>query len=639
MGYTAMFKARRVFIWLLLAAVFAICSPPAHAAASGIIPLEDFFRNPEKAGFQLSPDGEHVAFLQPWSSRLNVYVQKVGSTKVTRITGATARDIGGFYWVNDDRIAYLQDEGGDENFRIYAVNTDGTDRKDLTSFQNTRAGLVDGLRDSDDEILITLNKRDARVFDVYRVNVDTGEMKLVAENPGNIAGWLTDHDGKVRAAVTEDGVNTGLLYRETEQAPFRTVAKTDFRESIRPLLFSYDNRYLYVSSNVGRDKRAVFKYDPATGKELELVFKHPTVDVVDLLSSYHKQAITGVSYVTDRLHYHFFDPERKELQETLEKRLPGYEVQVVSASRDETRMVVRTYSDKSQGAYYFYDLEQGDLQKLAEVSPWLDEAKMAEMRPITFTARDDLIIHGYLTLPRGVKPENLPVVVNPHGGPWARDYWGFRPEVQFLANRGYAVLQMNFRGSTGYGREFWEAGFKEWGRAMQDDITDGVHWLIAEGIADPDRIAIYGGSYGGYATLAGLTFTPELYAAGVDYVGISNIFTLLETIPPYWEPGRQMLYEMIGHPEKDRELLEAVSPVFHAEKIRAPLFIAQGANDPRVKKSESDQMVEALKKKGIDVPYMVKDNEGHGFRNEENRMEFYRAMEEFLAKYLESTAE
>jgi dipeptidyl aminopeptidase/acylaminoacyl peptidase len=256
------------------------------------------------------------------------------------------------------------------------------------------------------------------------------------------------------------------------------------------------------------------------------------------------------------------------------------------------------------------------------------------MKPITYQSRDGLTINGYLTLPRGLKVKNLPVVVNPHGGPWYRNSWGYNSEVQFLANRGFAVLQMNFRGSTGYGRKFWEASFKQFGKAMQDDITDGVKWLIKQGIADPKRVAIYGGSYGGYATLAGITFTPDLYACAVDYVGISNLFTFMKTIPPYWKPTVDMFYEMIGNPEKDKELLESASPVFHADKIKAPLFVAQGANDPRVNINESNQIVEALKKRGVPVEYMVKENEGHGFRNEENRFDFYEAMEKFLTKYL-----
>jgi dipeptidyl aminopeptidase/acylaminoacyl peptidase len=295
---------------------------------------------------------------------------------------------------------------------------------------------------------------------------------------------------------------------------------------------------------------------------------------------------------------------------------------------------VAAYSDRTQGKRYLFDLASGKLTFLAEVTPWLKEADLAEMKPVSYPALDGLTINGYLTLPRGKAPEKLPVVVNPHGGPWARDSWGFNSEAQFLANRGYAVFQPNFRGSTGYGRSFWEAGFKQWGRSMQDDVTDGVQWLIKQGIADPKRIAIYGGSYGGYATLAGVAFTPDLYAAAVDYVGVSNLFTFMQTIPPYWKPYLEMMHQMVGDPVADKDLLTETSPAFHVDRIRTPLFIAQGANDPRVNKAESDQVVEALKKRGVAVEYMVKDNEGHGFQNEENRLEFYGAMEAFLARHL-----
>jgi dipeptidyl aminopeptidase/acylaminoacyl peptidase len=389
-----------------------------------------------------------------------------------------------------------------------------------------------------------------------------------------------------------------------------------------------------MATNIGRDKTAVVKYDIITKKELEKIFEHPEVDVTNLMSSRKRKVITGVSFNTEKVHYHFFDKQREMLQRDLEKRLPGYEVRVAGFNKQEDRCLVRTFSDRSLGAYYFYDMKTKDFRKLADVSPWLKESDLAEMKPISYQSRDGLTIHGYLTVPKGVQPKNLPVVVNPHGGPWYRDSWGFNPEVQFLANRGYAVLQVNFRGSTGYGRKFWEASFKQWGKTMQNDVTDGVQWLIKQGTADPKRIGIYGGSYGGYTTLAGLTFTPDLYACGVDYVGVANLFTFMKSIPPYWKPFLDMLYGMVGHPEKEQDLLRAASPVFHVNKIKAPLLIAQGANDPRVNKNESDQMVEALKKKGIDVPYMVKDNEGHGFSNEENRFDFYRAMEEFLGKHL-----
>ena len=598
------------------------------------IPLEDFFKNPDMTSFKLSPDGNYISYMKPWENRMNIYVKEFLGEKEVKLTSSTERDIYGYFWLNNNRIGYAKDKGGDENIHIYGVNIDGTNEIDLTPYENIQARLIDDLEDDPDFILIGLNKRDPRVHDVYKLNVNTAEIILLAENPGNISGWMTDHDGKLRIAITSDGVNNSLLYREKESEDFKSILTTNFKESVSPLFFTFDNENLYVSSNRGRDKSAIFKFDLKNAKETDLIFEHNEVDVSSLMSSKKRKIITGVGYYTDKRSYHFFDDWRKNIQDDLEKKLPNIEVVISDLSKDETKALVRTYSDKTRGAYYYYDIKEAKLQKLTDISPWLNEDHMSDMLPIKYTARDGLTIHGYLTLPKGKDHKNLPVIINPHGGPWARDYWGFNPEIQYFANKGYAVFQMNFRGSVGYGRDFWECSFKEWGKSMQDDITDGVNWLIEQGIADKDKIAIYGASYGGYATLAGLAFTPDLYACGVDYVGVSNIFTLLETLPPYWELGRQMMYEMIGNPDTEKELLTAASPLFHVDKIKAPLFIAQGANDPRVKKSESDQIVEALKERGIDVPYLVKDNEGHGFANEENRFEFYRKMGDFLDLHL-----
>jgi dipeptidyl aminopeptidase/acylaminoacyl peptidase len=628
-----MFKT--VSYWVIVILVFSVmlgCTKQDNTPP--LIPMKDFFRNPVKASYQLSPNGEYLAYMQPWENRMNVYVQKIGTEDTVRVTSATERDIAGYFWANNSRLAYVQDKGGDENFKLYAVNSDGTNEKVLTPFDEVRVQIIDDLEDNENEMIIGLNKRNKQIFDAYRIDINTGEMKMIGENPGNISGWMTDNDGQLRIASTTDGVNTSILYREKESDPFKTVLTTNFRETLAPLYFTFDNKYIYASSNLGRDKQAIVKYDIANAKELEVLYQHPEVDVDNLLRSKKRKVITGVMFITDKRHYHFFDEQRKLLQKELQEKLPDYEVVVSNMSKDENKALVRTYSDKTRGAYYFYNLETKDFRKLDDISPWLNEAYMADMQPIKYQSRDGLTINGYMTLPKGVPEKDLPVVVNPHGGPWARDYWGFNSEVQFLANRGYAVLQMNFRGSTGYGREFWEIGFKEWGKTMQDDITDGVQWLINQGIADPARVGIYGGSYGGYATLAGLAFTPDLYACGVDYVGPSNIFTLLASFPPYWELYRQMFYEMVGDPEKDKELLKEASPLFYADSIRVPLFVAQGANDPRVKQAESDQIVEALKARGIDVQYMVKENEGHGFRNEENRFDFYGAMEKFLAQHL-----
>ena len=599
-----------------------------------LIPMEDFFRSPEKSSFKISPNGNHIAYMKPWKTRMNVFVMDMKNKKETRLTSSEERGLYGFSWLTDKRIGYVKDDGGNENVHFYAVNIDVSNEIDLTPFKNVQARIIDDLEDDPDHIIIGLNKRSPQVHDPYRINVNDGKMEMIAENPGNISGWMTDHDGKLRIAITNDGVNTSILHRKLESDKFESILTTDFKVSVSPLFFTFDNKNLYVASNRGQDKSGIFKFDLINAKEGKLIFEHDEVDVSGLMYSRKRKVITGVSYTVAKNEMIFFDTWREDIQEKLEEKLPGYEVGITSFSKDETKAVVVSYSDKSRGTYYYYDVEKNKLTELGKASPWLNENHMAEMTPIKYTSRDGLTIHGYLTLPENSDGKNLPLVVNPHGGPWARDTWGYNPQIQFLANRGFAVLQMNFRGSTGYGREFWEISFKEWGKSMQDDITDGVKWLIDEGIADPNRIAIYGASYGGYATLAGLAFTPDLYACGVDYVGVSNIFTLLETLPPYWELGRQMMYEMIGNPETERDLLEAASPIFHVDSIRVPLFVAQGANDPRVKQSESDQIVEALKARGVEVPYMLKEDEGHGFYNEENQFDFYREMEKFLNKHI-----
>lgn len=599
------------------------------------IALEDFFRKPTKASFEPSPNGEHLAFLQPWENRMNIFVQLKGEADAVQITHETEQDIRSFGWLTDSRLLYMLDTGGDENYRLYAVDLDGTNTIELTPYENTVSIPLDLLKNNEQEILIQMNKRDPRIFDVYRLNVHTAELTLVAENPGNITGWLTDHQGAVRLATATEGDKSLLLYRETENDEFRIVQTTNYNERFQPLLFAYnDSAHIYALSNVGRDKTALVEFDLDTGHVLDTLFEHEEVDVSGVLSSDKQQKLLGTVYVTDKTQYHFFDQSRAQLQQNLEKKLPNYEIDVLSISPDETTVILLASNDKSRGTYYSYSVQTDELTVLAELNPWLKEEQLADMKPIQYTARDGLTIHGYLTLPKGIEAKQLPVVINPHGGPWARDRWGYNPEVQFLASRGYAVLQMNFRGSTGYGREFLDAGNKQWGQAMQDDITDGVQWLIDQGIADPERVAIYGASYGGYAALAGVTFTPDLYAAGVSYVGPSNLFTLLDSLPPYWEPERRTFHERMGHPVEDKDLLQEVSPLFHVDQITAPLFIAQGANDPRVKQAESDQIVAALQERGVQVPYMLKANEGHGFRNQENVFDFYRALENFLGLYL-----
>ena len=602
------------------------------------IPLEDFFKNPEKSSYQISPNGSYYSYMAPYKNRMNIFIQKIGDSSATQLTFEEKRDISGYFWPNNEQLVFLKDDAGDENFHLFGVDIDGSNPISFTDFDGVRAQIIDDLPDQKDFIIIGLNKRNKQVFDPYRLNLKSGKISILAENPGNIQGWMFDHQGKLRIATAiVDGVNTSLLYRDSEQEEFKTIVTTNFKEGFSPQFFTFDNKNIIGTSNLGRDKTVVVEFDPSTGKEVKELYGNEDYDVGGVAYSRKRKVITAAYYNSWKSERHFFDQQSKALFEKVQNHLPGYEISVSGMSDDENIFIIRTYSDKSLGAYFIYNAKEDNLDKIVEVSPWIDENEMSNQLPISYNSRDGLKINGYLTLPKGYDMENakdLPVVINPHGGPWARDEWGFNPEIQFLANRGYAVLQMNFRGSVGYGRKFWEASFKKWGREMQDDITDGTQWLIDQGIADKKRIAIYGGSYGGYATLMGLVKEPQLYAAGVDYVGVSNMFTFMKTIPPYWEPMLEMMYEMVGDVEKDSEMLREVSPVFHVDKIKAPLFIAQGANDPRVNVDESDQMVKAMKEKGIEVEYLVKDNEGHGFRNEENKFDFYRAMEKFLSTQL-----
>lgn len=603
------------------------------------IPLEDFFRNSQEAAYQISPDGRHLSFMAPYADRMNVFVRPVDGTEAVRITSETERSVAGYMWADNQRLLYMKDAAGDENYQLYGVNLDGSEPQAYTAFPGVRTTLIDDLEEMPDMVMIGLNRRNPEVFDPYRLNLKTGELTQLAENPGNWQGWMTDHEGRLRAVTAiVDGVNTQILYRDTEDEEFRPVLTTNFKDMVNFMEFTPDNRYVYAATNLGRDKVALVLMDPCDCSEIEQLYEHPQYDISSISYSRKRKKLLSV-YCTGHKEpvRHYFDAEEEALRQRIKAHFLDYRYGVADTDKDEMHSLIYVGSDRTRGMYYFYDVETDTSTKIAETAPWLREEDMVEMHAVTYTSRDGLHIEAYLSLPQGVTMEtarNLPVVVNPHGGPWARDTWGFSSEVQFLCNRGYAVFQMNFRGSTGYGRRFLEASYKQWGLKMQDDITDGVHWLIAEGIADPARVAIYGGSYGGYATLAGLTFTPDLYACGVDYVGVSNLFTFMSTIPPYWRPMLEMMYEQVGHPENDREQLAATSPALHAEEIKVPLFVAQGANDPRVNKAESDQMVAALRERGVEVEYMVKDNEGHGFHNQENRFDFYRAMEAFLAKYL-----
>ncbi|EJG0578029.1 S9 family peptidase, partial [Vibrio parahaemolyticus] len=570
---------RKLFLAATFGLLLAGCSQTSTTTNAEVIPpeypVDYFFKNSEVSSYQISPAGDYISMMKPWQDRKNVFVYPTDNPdQIKRVTSVTGRDIAYYYWVGEDTVIYSRDTGGDENFYLVTVNVKTGEEKTITPTSGVVAYVIDTLDNQPDDILISSNERNPQVFDVYRHNLKTGENTLVAQNPGNVRSWGTDHDGNIRVITTSDGVNTSVLYRDTVEDEFKPLKNLTFKESFSPISFTPDNKNLYVASRITRDKSAIVEYDVKANKEIREIFSHPEVDVNSAHYSEALNKLVSVSYVTDKNHYHFLDDSYQQTFERLSEKLPNVEISVTSATRDESKMIVVTYSDVDRPNYYFYDRKADKLEKLAENAPWHKPEHMAKMTPIQYTARDGETIHGYLTLPKGREAKDLPLLVLPHGGPWARDHWGFQPEVQLFANRGIAVLQMNFRGSTGYGREFWEKSFKQWGQSMQDDITDGVKWATEQGYAQDGNVCIYGASYGGYATLAGVTFTPDLYKCGIDYVGVSNLFTFMDSIPPYWAPFLAMLHEQVGNPNdpEDAKMMKAYSPVFHVDQIKAPLL-------------------------------------------------------------------
>ena len=630
---------KKFIVLLTLLMSFAIGST-AYAQQFGVhmgypVPLysiRHFFGMQDAANFSLTSDGENLLFLAPYRGVLNIFTRNLATGEDTQLTFEQHLPITN-YFLKGDTLLYMQDRLGDEIFNIFRVNDDGS-VTNLTPFDDVVAfpmAMLHGIGD-DDEILIAMNRDEPQFFNVYRLNIYTGELERELDDA--VEGIVLDNDGIIRVLMVVDGIYVYMYHRFTSDEEFTLVSTRNVDEYAGVIAFDADNRYAYAISNIGRNTDAVVRLDPSTGEEIEVIFARDDVDVSGVMvlgNGYLAQA----SYVTYRSRRHFFSEYFEAFYNEVAALFPDdYILSISSTCRYWNLAIVSTMSDTSRGGIYLVNLDEETAEQLVDRNRGMNPSHMAQMRPIEYTARDGLNIQGYLTLPVGVAEENLPVVVLVHGGPWARDIWGWNAEVQFLANRWYAVFQPNFRGSTGFGREFLQAGYGEWGLAMQDDITDGVKWLISEGIADPARVAIYGASYGGYAALAGAAFTPELYAAAISFVGVSNIFTLLESIPPWWETERELLYVRIGHPERDEERLIATSPVFHAYAITAPLFVAHGANDPRVSLEESVQIVTALEDRGVDVEFFIAWDEGHGFSSMANVETFYRMMETFLAEHL-----
>ncbi|MFL5692835.1 MAG: S9 family peptidase [Ktedonobacteraceae bacterium] len=601
-----------------------------------LIPRKVLLGNPVKTSPQISPDGTRMAYLAPVDDVLNVWVGTIGGEDYAPVTRDTDRGIRFYLWAQDNKhILYIQDVGGNENWRLYATNLETRETRDLTPFEGVQTQVIDLDKHFPNELIIGMNKDNPRVHDVYHLDLTSGELTQVAKNPGNVAGWVTDTNFKVRAALamTPDG-GRAVLLRDDEQSDWRTILtwNPDDAENSFPVSFTQDGQSMYLvdarNSNTGR----LVKMDLANG-ETSVIAEDAQYDVSNVLVDPDNYTIQAVAFNRDRVEWIVLDESIKLDFDTIREISRG-NFAVTSRDNADRTWIISFSRDDGPVAFYAYDRQTRKVTFLFDNQPDLNKYTLATMEPISFTSRDGLTIHGYLTLPPKTEGKNLPLVLNVHGGPQARDNWGYNPEAQWLANRGYACLQVNYRGSTGYGKEFLSAGDREWGGKMHDDLVDAVQWAIKQGIADPQKVAIYGGSYGGYAALVGATFTPDLFCCAVDIVGPSNLITLLRSVPPYWSALLVSLYRRVGNPDTDEEFLKSRSPLFKVDQIKIPMLIAQGANDPRVKQAESEQIVEAMKKRGIDYEYMLFPDEGHGFAKPENRLKFYAAAEKFLAKHL-----
>lgn len=607
--------------------------------------VADYFAKPASSSFQLSPNGTYMSYREKDENLKNhVYVKNIKSGDTKRVITEGEELIRGYGWANDNRLIYVMDKGGNEDYHLFAVDVDGSNQKELTPYDGVKVNILASLKEDKDHMIISMNKNNPQVFDPYKINIITGEIEQLYENTdlaNPIMGYEFDKDGNLRGfARLKDGINSELYYA-VEDGDYKLMKTTKWDDSFSIISFNYasDNKHeAYVVSNLESDKSKIYLYDLAKDKAIKELFSNEDYDVSGVsLSRNRNWELDYFSYEGEKYNIIPQSDYYKKLHKRLKKEFPNYDFYISDKTDDESQYLIYITSDKLYGRYYSYDVAKDEVKLLFDLMPQLKEEDMAEMRPISFMSRDGVKIHGYITLPKGSKGKKVPVIVNPHGGPQGvRDSWGFNPEAQLFASRGYATLHVNFRISGGYGKEFFRSGFKQIGRKAMDDVEDGLQYVIDEGWVDGSKAAIYGGSHGGYAVLRGLTKTPDLYACGVDYVGVSNLFTFMETIPPYWAPYLPILKAVWYDPAvpEEKEIMEEVSPVFHIDKIKKPLFVVQGANDPRVNIDESDQIVEGLRERDLEVPYMVKYDEGHGFGKEENRMDLYEAMMGFFAMHL-----
>ncbi len=619
---------RRIVI-LVLIAVIGACKSSDQVK---IIPVDDFFKTQDKAYYHISPDGKSLSYLKLQDKKLDLFVENLANGESVQLTHLTEKSISFHFWTsNNELIYYTEDDTKERKSDLFVINKDGSNQVQLSANEKTRVRVIEDQLIDDKYIIVASNKRDSTVFDVYRLNVRDGKMEIAAKNPGNITEWITDNKGRLKIAVASDGVNETLLYRETESKPFMPVITNNFETTFQPVAFPENEpNVLYAISNANRDKNALIALDLKTGKEKKVLFANDTLNVVEASYSRTQNKIMFVTCETWKKQKHYLDEETKATYSKIDQLLPGTEWRIMDKDKMDNVFVVRTFTDKNPGSYYLYTASENKLKKLTDINSSIKEETMSDMKPISFKSSDSLNINGYLTLPKGKNKTNLPVVVLPHNGPGGRNSWGYNAEVQFLANRGYAVLQVNYRGSTGYGKSFYAAGFKEWSDKIQEDVNDGARWLIANKIANPKKVAIYGNGFGGYIALNCLYKNSDIYSCGGSNSGVINLFSYLKGIPPFLKSNLQMYYEIIGNPVTDTDYLRAASPVFHADRFKSPLFIAQNPKDPRVNVAEGVQFIKELKKRNVPVTYIEKEEGPNPIKRQQGRTALYKALEEFL---------
>ncbi|MDP9048187.1 MAG: prolyl oligopeptidase family serine peptidase [Bacteroidota bacterium] len=616
---------------------FAIGFCACNRQRPGQIPITDFFKTPQKSAFRISPDGKYISYLKPYKDKQNLFIQSLADGKERVATSFTDYSVSnGYFWTYNNKIIFFQDAIAGDELKMFTLDVATLKASNILSQKKVRVFLVNLNKHQPDIITIRMNKRDPANFDIYRLNIATGALTPYLVNPGNITQWYPDADGRIRLIREYDGVDENILFRPNDRAPFKRIIANNFKTSVRPIAFTGEKNNFYALSNDDRDKTALVEINAENGKEQKIIFGIDNADIQFAQYSKNKQRLELVSWEGATPQKHFLNNDLKSIYDKLLNRLKGNEIDIDDRDSAENKFIINTYTDRNPGSYYLYEKSSDKLTKLVDVNANLKPEELCTMQPVSFKAGDGLTISGYLTFPLGKSKTNLPVVVMPHDGPFSgpssRSYWGYDPEVQFLANRGYAVFQVNYRGSTGFGKAFHSAGFKEIGGKIQQDITDGVKWLISNKTANPKKIAMFGRGFGGFSALYGISFHPELYNCAVVQHGLINFFTYIKDAPPFQKPFVKMMYEMVGNPETDATRLRAISPVFHSDKIRAPLLIFQGAKDPRANISELNQFVRELRKQnGEDmVKYFLKPNERANFRIERNRLEMYSEIEKFL---------